>query len=217
MMLSTSTPAVLFWNWANQSQNALVNYFNRNASSPTSNETIIKSYASAVSVAMGVAPGISQAIKRTCSPTTAAKLLKFVAFPACVIASSSNCYIMRRPEIGAGVELMDTDGNVVADGARSSIAARKAVHETVISRAMLQVPCVFVPALFVSLPPVAAAVAGSMGTQLAVTSFVTCVSFGFGLPATIAWFPQIGEVSVADLEPAFKGINAEKLYYNKGL
>ena len=34
MVASSSTPAILFWSWVNQSQNALVNYFNRNASSP---------------------------------------------------------------------------------------------------------------------------------------------------------------------------------------
>lgn len=217
MMASTSTPALLFWNWANQSQNALVNYFNRNASSPMSNETMLKSYSGAVLCAMGVAFGLSQAIKRTCSPSKATKLLKFVAFPSSVIASSSNCYIVRRPEIAAGVELVDADGNTVANGARSSIAARKAVHETVISRAMLQVPVFFVPAALVSLPPVAAALAGSAGTAMAVTSFITCVSFGFGLPATIAWFPQIGQVNKSDLEPSFADVPCEKLYYNKGL
>lgn len=34
MVASKTTPAILFWSWVNQSQNALVNYFNRNASSP---------------------------------------------------------------------------------------------------------------------------------------------------------------------------------------
>ena len=33
MVASGSTPALLFWNWVNQSQNALVNYYNRNAAS----------------------------------------------------------------------------------------------------------------------------------------------------------------------------------------
>ena len=38
MVASKTTPAILFWSWVNQSQNALVNYFNRNASSPMDNE-----------------------------------------------------------------------------------------------------------------------------------------------------------------------------------
>lgn len=64
MMLAASTPSLLFWNWVNQSQNALVNYFNRNASSPTSNEILVRSYATAVSCALAVAFGISQFIQR---------------------------------------------------------------------------------------------------------------------------------------------------------
>ena len=66
MVASTSTPALLFWSWVNQSQNALVNYYNRNAASEMSNETLIKSYsvavasASALSVAFGLATFIQK-------------------------------------------------------------------------------------------------------------------------------------------------------------
>ena len=58
MMVNTTTPTLLFWNWVNQSQNALVNYFNRNASSPTSNEVLAMSYAGAVGAALTVAFGV---------------------------------------------------------------------------------------------------------------------------------------------------------------
>jgi len=37
MVASSSTPAILFWSWVNQSQNALVNYFNRNMSEDMDN------------------------------------------------------------------------------------------------------------------------------------------------------------------------------------
>jgi hypothetical protein len=52
MMVAKSTTGLLFWSFVNQSQNALVNYFNRNASSAMSNETLAISYASAVSAAL---------------------------------------------------------------------------------------------------------------------------------------------------------------------
>ena len=39
MVASSGTPALLFWNWVNQSQNALVNYYNRNAASSMVSDT----------------------------------------------------------------------------------------------------------------------------------------------------------------------------------
>ena len=59
LLLAKSTPTLLFWNWVNQSHNALVNFFNRNASSPTSNSTMFVSYCGAVGAALSVALGLS--------------------------------------------------------------------------------------------------------------------------------------------------------------
>ena len=127
MMLSTSTPPIVFFNWVNQSQNALVNYFNRNASSPTTNEILAKSYATAVTAALFVAMGVSTVIKRSFSVATANQLLKFVALPSSMVASSANCYVMRSPEISAGISLVDANGKEIAPGTRSQVAAKKAV------------------------------------------------------------------------------------------
>jgi len=64
MVASTSTPALLFWSWLNQSQNALVNYYNRNASSEMTNETLLKSYSAAVFSALSVAFGLATVIQK---------------------------------------------------------------------------------------------------------------------------------------------------------
>lgn len=64
MVASTSTPSLLFWSWVNQSQNALVNYYNRNASSEMSNETLMKSYGTAVFSALTVAFGLATFIQK---------------------------------------------------------------------------------------------------------------------------------------------------------
>ena len=64
MVASTSTPALLFWSWVNQSQNALVNYYNRNAASEMSNETLLKSYTVAVTSALSVAFGLATVIQK---------------------------------------------------------------------------------------------------------------------------------------------------------
>eukprot|EP00511_Aplanochytrium_stocchinoi_P011380 CAMPEP_0204873998 /NCGR_PEP_ID=MMETSP1348-20121228/42145_1 /ASSEMBLY_ACC=CAM_ASM_000700 /TAXON_ID=215587 /ORGANISM="Aplanochytrium stocchinoi, Strain GSBS06" /LENGTH=302 /DNA_ID=CAMNT_0052029601 /DNA_START=171 /DNA_END=1079 /DNA_ORIENTATION=+ len=218
MMASASTPALLFWNWVNQSQNALVNYSNRNASSPTTNEVLLKSYSAAVMSALTVAFGLSQLIKKRYTPSTAMKLLKFVAFPSSVIASCSNCYIMRSPEIKSGVVVTNGSGDILANGERSSVAARKAVEETVMSRAFLQVPVFFGTALTMSLPPVAALCAANPTVTVPLTTLVTMVMFGFGLPAAVAIFPQVGTIETASLEEHLQQLISDStVNYNKGL
>lgn len=64
MVASTSTPSLLFWSWVNQSQNALVNYYNRNASSEMDNATLLKSYSAAVTSALTVAFGLATFVQR---------------------------------------------------------------------------------------------------------------------------------------------------------
>lgn len=222
MMIATTTPQLLFFNWVNQSQNALVNYYNRNASSPTSNEVLAKSYATAVSAALIVAFGTSQLIQRRFDPATASKLLKFVALPSSMVASSANAYIMRSPEIDTGISLVDGDGKEIVPGARSKVAATKAVMETVYSRMLLQLPTFFLPPVFMMLPPIAKAAAASSVVGLSANTFVTLVGFGLGLPAAVAVFPQIGELNVEEVDnlkvkEAAIARGLSKVYYNKGL
>merc|ERR1740139_2176191 len=105
MVASTSTPALLFWSWVNQSQNALVNYYNRNASSEMTNETLMIRYGTAVGSALTVAFGLATVVQKKYSPAKAKQLMKFIAFPSAVVASSLNCYIVRSPEITTGIPL----------------------------------------------------------------------------------------------------------------
>eukprot|EP00656_Telonema_subtile_P008926 TRINITY_DN14172_c0_g1_i2.p1 TRINITY_DN14172_c0_g1~~TRINITY_DN14172_c0_g1_i2.p1 ORF type:complete len:359 (+),score=81.08 TRINITY_DN14172_c0_g1_i2:70-1146(+) len=223
MIVSSTTPTLLFWNWVNQSQNALVNYFNRNASSPMSNETLAMSYAGAVGSALTIAYGLSTAVKAKLPPAQATRVLTFVALPTCIAASCLNCYIVRRPEIEPGVPITDADGNVLADGRTSSLAAEYGVQATVASRAFLQFPTFFLPPVFMALPPVAALCAANPALTLPLSTYMTMVCFGFGLPAAIAVFPTELDIKVKDLEPEFHGLTdkqgkpVETVYFYKGL
>lgn len=213
MITATSTPALLFWSWVNQSQNALVNVYNA-AGEGMDNATLAKSYATAVTAALGVSYGLATLVQRRYSPERAKALMRYIAFPSAVVASSLNCYIVRSPEIERGIPVYTADGETVGT---SRIAAARGVHATTASRALLQAPVYFIPpALFallrLPLPVVPA------------TTFLLLVSFGIGLPATVAMFPQECEISVQDLEADFHLLRDPKtekpygtLYFNKGL
>lgn len=223
MIASQSTPALLFWAWVNQSQNALVNYYNRNASSPMTNEVLLKSYGAAVGSALIVAFGLATAIQKRFDAQKAKALLRWVAFPSAVVASSLNCYIVRSPEIDSGIPLMDADGNNVLPGETSKVAATRGVNSTTLSRALLQAPVYFLPPLLVA-GPLRGIVAKNPILAVPATTFCVLTCFGVGLPATVAVFPQIAEIDANDAEEKFQHLRHPKtqqpyntFYYNKGL
>jgi len=224
MVASQSTMPLLFWSWMNQSQNALVNYYNRNASSPMSNETLAISYAAAVGSALTVAFGLATLIQKRYDPATAKNMLRWVSFPSAVVASSLNCYIVRSPEIDSGVPLMDQNGNDVLPGETSQVAASRGVYSTTMSRAILQAPVYFLPPVLLATGPLKSYLMRFPTLAVPVTTYLLLVSFGVGLPSTVAIFPQISEIAASDVEPKFQkltnaetGQTRETFYYNKGL
>ncbi|GKZ00584.1 hypothetical protein MPSEU_001010600 [Mayamaea pseudoterrestris] len=224
MVASQSTMPLLFWSWVNQSQNALVNYYNRNASSQMSNETLAKSYAVAVGSALLVAFGLATAIQKKYEPSKAKQLLRFVAFPSAVVASSLNCYIVRSPEIDSGIPLTDEYGQDVLPGSTSKEAAARGVYSTTASRAILQAPVFFLPPVMVSLGPIKKYLMKNPVMAVPVSTYMTLVCFGLGLPATVAIFPQIAEIKAKDVEHEYQHLRNAKtdqpyevFYYNKGL
>ena len=211
-MVATRTPWILFWHWVNQSQNALVNYFNRNASSHVTNETLIMSYAGAVTSAICIAYGLSSAVKATMSPDRAIKVLRLVAMPTSMIASSVNCYIVRRPELETGIMVYDEQGKELG---LSKAAAKKSMSEVIFSRMVLPIPVFGVPPLLMSVPIISRFLLRNPRMTLPVSASFLMLGFGFGLPASIAAFPQKGSISASLIEPELKAHGT--VTYNKGL
>lgn len=222
MVAAQTMMPLLFWSWMNQSQNALVNFYNRNASSPMSNETLMKSYAAAVGSALVVAFGLSTAIQKKYSPEQAKALMRWVAFPSAVVASSLNCYIVRSPEIDTGIPLLNDRGEVVGEG--SLEAAKRGVNSTTASRAILQAPVYFLPPMLMAAGVFKKFVTKNPQMAMPLTTFLVLTSFGLGLPATVAIFPQISEISANEVDTKFQHLRDpatnkpyETFYYNKGL
>lgn len=188
------------------------------------NETLLKSYTAAVGSSLVVAFGLATFIQKRYSPEKARQLMKFVAFPSAIVASSLNCYIVRSPEIDSGVPLMDEDGHTVLVGETSQEAAKRGVHSTTLSRAILQAPVYFLPPLLLGIGPFQKLLAKHPTARVPLTTFLLLTSFGLGLPATVAIFPQIESISPDEVEPKFHHLRNPKTqapyttyYYNKGL
>ena len=218
MVAAQSTLSLLFWSWLNQSQNALVNYYNRSSSSKTSNETLLKSYAAAVGSALLIAFGLQTFIQTYFPEDEAAALARFISFPSAIIASSLNCFIVRSPEIESGVPLLNDKRENVLPGETSRIAAKRGVYATTASRAILQIPTFFIPPLVLeSLPPLQQYIQSNPSSEVPITTFLLLLSFGIGLPAVIGLLPQFSKISVEDVEEKYANLGYEEFYYDKGL
>lgn len=223
MVAAPSTMALLFWSWVNQSQNALVNFYNRNASSKMTNETLMKSYVAAVGSALAVAFGLATVVQKKFSPEKAKMFMRYVSFPSAVVASSLNCYIVRSPEISTGIPLLNENREAVSEEL-SVEAARRGVYSTTASRAMLQAPVYFLPPMLLSNGPLKEFVTKFPAATVPITTFMVLVSFGVGLPGAVAIFPQFSEINASEVETKFQHLRNNKtgkpyeiFYYDKGL
>lgn len=232
-MVSTSFPAIIFVNAVNQAHIALVNYHNRNASAltelhkgaqpqkTTSSDPLALTFFAAVGSALTVNLGLAAVIKMRFPPAVAERVLRFAAFPTSNVATSLSCFIMRKAEMRDGIALFDNEGSKAGDGARSRVAARKAVYQTIVCRLLLDVPGLLLPALITSIPAIVRFTSQNKSWALAIDTLTIMLCFGFGLPAANAAFPQVGSVRVAMLEPVFVKTavsgGGNVLFYNKGL
>uniref|UniRef100_A0A8D1UVC1 Sideroflexin 2 n=1 Tax=Sus scrofa TaxID=9823 RepID=A0A8D1UVC1_PIG len=99
-------PAVIFWQWVNQSFNALVNYTNRNAASPTSLRQMAVSYITATTTAVATAVSMNMMTKR--APPLVGRWVPFAAVAA---ANCVNIPMMRQQELIQGICVKDRNHN----------------------------------------------------------------------------------------------------------
>jgi len=132
-----TVPAVVFWQWFNQSFNALVNYTNRNANSPTSTTQLGIAYTSATFSALGTAIGLKKILEKSSSKI----LQRFVPFAAVASANCVNIPLMRQMELLEGITVFDTESGEPA--CMSRVCAVSGISQVVISRVAMAAPGMF--------------------------------------------------------------------------
>ncbi|XP_060698493.1 sideroflexin-2 isoform X1 [Hemiscyllium ocellatum] len=211
-----TVPAVVFWQWVNQSFNALVNYTNRNAASPITTKQIGVAYLTATSTALATAVGLNLYTKK--APPLLARWVPFVAVAA---ANCVNIPMMRQQEIISGIAVTDENDNQLG---KSRTAAVKGITQVVISRVTMAAPgMIILPIMmeYVERYPFMQRIK-FLHAPLQVM-LVGCFLI-FMVPAACSLFPQRCSMKVSKLEPELRdsitakyGDKVKYVYFNKGL
>uniref|UniRef100_T1JH83 Sidoreflexin n=1 Tax=Strigamia maritima TaxID=126957 RepID=T1JH83_STRMM len=141
-ILGRSNPAVIFWQWINQSFNAIVNYTNRSGDSPITNMQLGVSYLLASSGAVITAVGLNSAVKSL--PPIVGRLVPFAAVAA---ANCVNIPMMRMHELQKGIPIFDAYGRRLGE---STSAAASGITQVVLSRIAMASPSMVIPPLIMN-------------------------------------------------------------------
>ncbi|KAL7644823.1 UNVERIFIED_CONTAM: hypothetical protein RMT77_004636 [Armadillidium vulgare] len=212
-----STPAVVFWQWINQSFNALVNYTNRSGDSPITVKQLGTSYVLATGGALATALGLNSLVKSM--PPLIGRLVPFTAVAA---ANCVNIPLMRMREWReTGISLFSYDNDNL--GIQSKKAAVEGVTMVTFSRIMMAVPSCVIPPLIMNKLERKGTLRRYPWISAPLQVALCGVLLAVATPACCALFPQKSSISVGRLEKEVQEkINMlpnppSVVYYNKGL
>ncbi|XP_073963536.1 sideroflexin-1-3 [Choristoneura fumiferana] len=210
-----TTASTVFWQWFNQTFNAVVNYTNRSGTTPISKSQLLASYCCACGGALGTALFLNSKVKHM-KPVYAS----MVPFAAVCGANFINIPMMRSNELIHGATVFAPDGTKIGE---SKNAARLGIFLVCVSRCFMAVPGM-------TLTPLATNYARRRGLFCNYPNGVLPFQLGLvGLcvliatPLCCALFKQKATLSVTSLEPELQAImkkrypKAETVYFNKGL
>ncbi|XP_027863052.1 sideroflexin-3 [Xiphophorus couchianus] len=210
-----TTPAVVFWQWVNQSFNAIVNYTNRSGDAPITMNQLGAAYVSATTGAVVTALGLKSLAMRL-PPIVS----RFVPFAAVAAANCINIPFMRQRELKYGIPVMDENGNRLGESAN---AAKQAIIQVVVSRIGMAVPAMAIPPVIMNALEKKAFMKHFPILNAPVQVGLVGLCLVFATPLCCALFPQKSSMSVsgleADLQERIRQLSPETttVYFNKGL
>lgn len=213
MLAFYKTPKeVIFWQWFNQTFNAIVNYTNRSGEHPISPQHLGISYTLATGGAVGTALTINKLVKKF-PPLIG----RFVPFTAVAAANCINIPCMRSREIMHGIPIFDANGNRLGD---SKNAARSAIAQVVFSRIMMATPGMMIPPIIMNKMENKPFMVARPWLNAPIQVLLVGFFLVFATPLCCALFPQKSSMSVKMLEHELQEKippSVDRVYFNKGL
>ncbi|XP_028391372.1 sideroflexin-2-like [Dendronephthya gigantea] len=211
-----TVPQVVFWQWVNQSFNALVNYTNRNAKSSITGKQIGVAYVSSTTTAVAVSVGLNSLVKR--APPLVARYVPFVAVAA---ANCVNIPLSRQSEIINGIKVYNKDGEELGHSKRAAV---KGISQVVESRIAMAAPGMLIIPIIMEKLEKYRWMQRIKVLHMPIQVLLCGVSLTFMVPAACSLFPQKCSMKVEHLEPELrekikesKNADIDTVYFNKGL
>lgn len=210
-----TTPAVIFWQWVNQTFNAVVNYTNRSGATPISKEQLLTSYVMATGGALGTALSLNSLVKNL-NPLIG----RLVPLAAVSAANCINVPMMRMQELKNGVILLDSENNVLGQSKR---AAATGITAVVLSRIAMASPGMVLTPILMEFLSKRGVLKRYPWANAPIQTFFCGFLLIFATPLGCAFFDQRASIKVTSLEKEVqeqirkKNPDIEVVYYNKGL
>uniref|UniRef100_A0ACB8F9U9 Sideroflexin-1 n=1 Tax=Sphaerodactylus townsendi TaxID=933632 RepID=A0ACB8F9U9_9SAUR len=210
-----TTPAVIFWQWVNQSFNAIVNYTNRSGDAPITVNQLGTAYISATTGAVVTALGLKSLTKHL-PPIIG----RYVPFAAVAAANCINIPLMRQRELKFGIPISDENGNRLGE---SKNAAQQAITQVVVSRIGMAAPAMAIPPVIMNVLEKRAFLKRYPWLNAPLQVGLVGLCLVFATPLCCALFPQKSSMKMSRLEPELqaqireKNSGIEVVYFNKGL
>ncbi|XP_078267719.1 sideroflexin-1 [Rhinoraja longicauda] len=215
MTFYKTTPAVVFWQWINQSFNAIVNYTNRSGDAPITGSQLGTAYVSATTGAVVTALGLNSLTKHV-TPLIG----RFVPFAAVAAANCINIPLMRQRELKHGIPITDENGKRLGE---STKAAQQAIVQVIISRILMAAPGMAIPPFIMNALERKAFLKRFPWMSAPIQVGLVGICLVFATPLCCALFPQKSSMSVSRLEHDIQSKvrktspGVEYVYFNKGL
>ncbi|EFA09771.1 sideroflexin-3 [Tribolium castaneum] len=216
MAFYKSTPAVIFWQWLNQSFNALVNYTNRSGDATFTEKQIVTSYVMATGGAVATALSLNR-ICRSAPPL----LGRLVPLAAVAAANCINIPLMRSQELQEGTPVYDQNNNKLG---YSKKAAQSGIGQVIFSRVCMATPGMFLTPILMNYLEKRGALKRRPWINLPVQVGFVGLCLTFATPLACAFFKQKAQFEYRKLEPELREQIEKKyqsppkyVFYNKGL
>ncbi|NWQ75901.1 SFXN1 protein, partial [Columbina picui] len=210
MTFYRTTPAVVFWQWINQSFNAVVNYTNRSGDAPITVSQLGTAYVSATTGAVATALGLNALTKSF----KGRKILKKNG------QSVLYFYPLFNRELKFGIPITDEKGNRLGE---STKAAQQAIAQVVLSRVLMAAPGMAIPPFIMNALEKRAFLKRFPWMSAPIQVGLVGFCLVFATPLCCALFPQKSSMPVTSLEPELQAKiqkshpRVERVYFNKGL